>query len=78
MAFAQNLNYYDKDGESFTDVSLDEFTFIYRVSSMENDGEAVILLHGFPETSRMYYDLIQVTGSFKNLLKTFLIVFYII
>jgi pimeloyl-ACP methyl ester carboxylesterase len=30
---------------------------------MENDGEAVILLHGFPETSRMYYDLIPVLVS---------------
>ena len=78
MAFSQNINYYDKDGESFADVSVDKLTFTCRVSGMENDGEAVILLHGFPETSRMYYDLIQVTGSFKNLLKTFLIVFYII
>ena len=63
MAFAQNINYYDKDGESFADVSVDEFTFNCRVSGMENDGEAVILLHGFPETSRMYYDLIPVLVS---------------
>jgi len=60
MAFTQNINYYDKDGESFADVSVDELTFTCRVSGMENDGEAVILLHGFPETSRMYYDLIPV------------------
>jgi len=63
MAFAQNINYYDKDGESFADVSVDKFTFSCRVSGMENDGEAVILLHGFPETSRMYYDLIPVLVS---------------
>jgi len=63
MAFAQNINYYDKDGESFADVSVDELTFTCRVSGMENDGEAVILLHGFPETSRMYYDLIPVLVS---------------
>jgi len=63
MAFTQNINYYDKDGESFADVSVDEFTFTCRVSGMENDGEAVILLHGFPETSRMYYDLIPVLVS---------------
>ena len=63
MAFAQNINYYDIDGESFADVSVDELTFTCRVSGMENDGEAVILLHGFPETSRMYYDLIPVLVS---------------
>ena len=63
MAFAQNINYYDKDGESFADVSVDELTFTCRVSGMQNDGEAVILLHGFPETSRMYYDLIPVLIS---------------
>ena len=63
MAFAQNINYYDKDGESFADVSVDELTFTCRVSGMENDGKAVILLHGFPETSRMYYDLIPVLVS---------------
>ena len=63
MAFAQNINYYDKDGESFADVSVDELTFTCRVSGMENDGEAVILLHGFPETSRMYYNLIPVLVS---------------
>ena len=63
MAFAQNINYYDKDGESFADVSVDELTFTCRVSGLENDGEAVILLHGFPETSRMYYDLIPVLVS---------------
>jgi pimeloyl-ACP methyl ester carboxylesterase len=63
MAFTQIINYYDKDGESFADVSVDELTFTCRVSGMENDGEAVILLHGFPETSRMYYDLIPVLVS---------------
>ena len=67
MAFAQNINYYDKDGESFADVSVDEFTFNCRVSGMENDGEAVILLHGFPETSRMYYDLIPVSYTHLTL-----------
>ena len=50
MAFTQNINYYDTDRESFADVSVDELTFTCRVSGMENDGEAVILLHGFPET----------------------------
>jgi len=60
MAFTQNINYYDKDGESFADVKVDDLTFTCRVSGMDNDGDAVILLHGFPETSRMYYDLIPI------------------
>ena len=63
MAIAQSINYYDTDGESFADVSVDELTFTCRVSGMENTGDAVILLHGFPETSRMYYDLIPVLVS---------------
>jgi len=63
MAFAQKINYYDNDGESFADVSVDELTFTCRVSGMENTGDAVILLHGFPETSRMWHDLIPVLVS---------------
>jgi len=47
MAFAQNINYYDIDGESFADVSVDELTFTCRVSGMENDGEAVIFTAWF-------------------------------
>jgi len=63
MAFTQNINYYDIDEESFADISVDELTFTCRISGMENTGDAVILLHGFPETSRMYYDLIPVLVS---------------
>ena len=63
MAIAQNINYYDADGESFADVIVNELTFTCRVAGMENDGDAVILLHGFPETSRMWYDLIPVLVS---------------
>jgi len=54
MSFTQNISFYDMDGESFADVNLDNFTFNCRVSGVENEGEAVILLHGFPETSRMW------------------------
>ena len=63
MAFAQNILLYEKDGESFADVKVNNLTFICRVSGLENTGDAVILLHGFPETSRMYYDLIPVLVS---------------
>ena len=63
MSFTQNISFYDKDGESFADVNLDNFTFNCRVSGVENEGEAVILLHGFPETSRMWYQLIPILAN---------------
>ena len=63
MAFTQNIHYYDNDGESFADVSTGSLTFTCRVSSMDNNGDAVILLHGFPETSRMWYDLLPLLAS---------------
>ena len=64
MSFTQNISFYDKDGESFADINLDNFTFNCRVSGIEeNEGEAVILLHGFPETSRMWYQLIPILAN---------------
>jgi len=63
MSFTQNISFYDKDGESFADINLDNFTFNCRVSGVENEGEAVILLHGFPETSRMWYQLIPMLAN---------------
>ena len=63
MAFTQNILFYEKYGESFADVKVNDLTFTCRVSGLKNTGDAVILLHGFPETSRMYYDLIPVLVS---------------
>ena len=63
MSFTQNISFYDKDGESFAGINLDNFTFNCRVSGVENEGEAVILLHGFPETSRMWYQLIPILAN---------------
>ena len=63
MSFSQNISFYDKDGESFADINLDNFTFNCRVSGVENEGEAVILLHGFPETSRMWSQLIPILAN---------------
>jgi len=63
MSFTQNISFYDKDGESFADINLDNFTFNCRVAGVENKGEAVILLHGFPETSRMWYQLIPILAN---------------
>ena len=50
MNFAQNINFYNKDNESFADVKTKDFTFTCRVGGMENDKETIFLLHGFPET----------------------------
>ena len=60
------IKYYQINDESFADVSVDQnLTFTCRVSGMKNTGDTVILLHGFPETSRMWYKLIKVLDS-KN------------
>ena len=63
MSFSQNISFYDKDGESFAYINLDKFIFNCRVSGIENKGEAVILLHGFPETSRMWYQLMPILAN---------------
>ena len=63
MSFSQNISFYDKDGESFADINVDNFIFHCRVAGVENKGEAVILLHGFPETSRMWYQLIPILAN---------------
>jgi len=67
MLFTQNINYYDKNGESFADVKAADLIFNCRIAGMDNPGDAVILLHGFPETSAMWIDLIKVleTEGFK-------------
>ena len=60
MSFTQNINFYNKNNESFADVKTEDFTFTCRVGGMENDKGTIFLLHGFPETSRMWNDLIKV------------------
>ena len=60
LSFTKNIIYYNKDNESFADVTIGNFTFNCRVSGLDNPGDAVILLHGFPETSRMWHDLMKV------------------
>ncbi|MDG2396127.1 MAG: hypothetical protein P8M03_00530 [Flavobacteriaceae bacterium] len=37
----------------------DKLVFTCRVGGIENNGETVVLLHGFPETSRMWKNLIE-------------------
>ena len=60
MAFSNNIQYYSEEDESFADIEANDLTFKCRVSGLDNTGDAVILLHGFPETSRMWYNLIKV------------------
>lgn len=36
-----------------------DFEFLVRVAGLQNDGPAVILLHGFPESSIMWTDLLE-------------------
>ena len=60
------IKHYQLNNESFADVFIDQnLTFTCRISGMKNTGDTVILLHGFPETSRMWYGLIKVLDS-KN------------
>jgi pimeloyl-ACP methyl ester carboxylesterase len=60
MSFTQNIHFYNKNNESFADVKTREFTFTCRVGGMENNKGTIFLLHGFPETSRMWSNFIKV------------------
>tara|TARA_Y100001970_G_scaffold195726_1_gene237927 strand:+ start:675 stop:1550 length:876 start_codon:yes stop_codon:yes gene_type:complete len=59
MNFSQNINFYNINNESFADVHIDNFIFTCRVGGIGNDKETIFLLHGFPETSRMWKKLIK-------------------
>ena len=60
LSFSKEINYYNNDGESFADVKINDLVFNCRVAGLENSGDVIILLHGFPETSRMWHNLIKV------------------
>ena len=61
---AQNISFYTNKDENFADVTTSEgFVFTCRVGGIENNGDAIILLHGFPETSRMWMNLIEVLSK---------------
>ena len=46
--------------EWFAEIKNGEYVLNCRIGGMENDGETVILLHGFPETSYMWIKLMDV------------------
>jgi uncharacterized protein (TIGR00730 family) len=49
--------------EWFAEVQIGEYTLNCRIAGMENDGETIILLHGFPETSYMWINLMKVLAE---------------
>ena len=58
---AQSISFYEDNEESFADVKISKsLIFTCRVGGFQNKGDTVVLLHGFPETSRMWKDLIKV------------------
>ena len=61
MDYMENkIKYYTEDNEKFADVYIKKnLIFKCRVNGLHNSGSAVILLHGFPETSKMWSKLIQ-------------------
>ena len=61
MGYMENkIKYYTEDNEKFADVYIKkDLIFKCRVNGLNNSGSAVILLHGFPETSKMWSKLIQ-------------------
>ena len=60
MLMSEEVNFFNQDNESFADVTTkNNLTFTCRVSGLENTGETVILLHGFPSTSHMWHELIN-------------------
>ena len=60
MLITEEVKFFNQDNESFADVTTkNNLTFTCRVSGLENTGETVILLHGFPSTSHMWHELID-------------------
>jgi len=55
---SSTIKYYQDDGESFAKVDANSLSFTCRIAGLDNKGDAVILLHGFPETSHMWHKLI--------------------
>ncbi len=60
----QSVSFYEKNDESFADVKISEnLIFTCRVGGLKNNGETVVLLHGFPETSHMWKGLIKLLSQ---------------
>ena len=58
------IKFYNEDNEKFADVTIkDDLIFTCRVNGLDNSGSTVILLHGFPETSKMWSKLIKILAD---------------
>ena len=56
----QKVTYFSDNDENFAEVIVnDDLIFTCRVAGLKNSGPYVVLLHGFPETSRMWKKLIE-------------------
>ena len=61
--FDQGLVFGESNSVSIQTVTVNDLQFQCRIAGMENEGDGVILLHGFPETSHMWIDLIPLLAS---------------
>ena len=58
------IKFYNEDNEKFADVTIkDDLIFTCRVNGLDNSGSTIILLHGFPETSKMWSKLIKILAD---------------
>ena len=53
----------ENNNDTLIEVHHGDLVFSCRTSGLENTGEAIILLHGFPETSHMWFDLMHQLSS---------------
>ena len=61
--FDQGLVFGESNSVSIQTVTVNDLQFQCRTSGLENKGDGIILLHGFPETSHMWIDLIPLLAS---------------
>ena len=59
----QELIFGESNPVSIQTVTVNNLQFQCRTGGLDNTGEGVILLHGFPETSHMWIDLIPLLAS---------------
>ena len=63
FSISEKIDIYSDNQEDFANIPVEDLTFTARVAGIDNDGDPIILLHGFPETSRMWKDLIKLLDN---------------
>ena len=61
--FDQKSVFGELNSVSVQTVTVNDLQFQCRVAGLDNKGDGIILLHGFPETSHMWVDLIPLLAS---------------